>query len=1081
MVQKQEFYRQTIQEAAASLHTDPKRGLSAQEAERRLWENGENRLPEAEKKSVLQSFLEQLNDPLIYVLLAAALISVLLGEYSDAGIIAFVVCLNAAVGVLQEGKAQRALDSLKQLMQPRAVVIRDGSEQEIPAAKLVVGDLVCLQAGAMVPADLRLVEAENLQLQEAALTGENLPVQKQTARLSGKQGGRIPLGDRNNMTFLSTMVSAGRGTGMVCAVGLQTQIGKIAALMHESREETTPLQKKLGELGKFLSLGSLGICIVLFLLAIVQKRPVDSLKQLMQPRAVVIRDGSEQEIPAAKLVVGDLVCLQAGAMVPADLRLVEAENLQLQEAALTGENLPVQKQTARLSGKQGGRIPLGDRNNMTFLSTMVSAGRGTGMVCAVGLQTQIGKIAALMHESREETTPLQKKLGELGKFLSLGSLGICIVLFLLAIVQKRPVFDMLLTAISLAVAAVPEGLPAVVTLCLALSVTRMAKINTIIRRLPSVETLGAVSVVCSDKTGTLTQNKMTVEACFADQKLLPAERMNGKRNRDLFLAMLLCNDAQIKKSRVGDPTELALLDFGARYGFEKNALGTSFERKKENAFDSDRKMMSVLCREQGKLTWYVKGAADRILKRCSQLMVWGQPVPMTQAHRQQILAGVEKMAAEELRTLAFACRPYQEGEPENMAETNLIFLGITGMRDPIRPEAIRAVADFQKAGVSTVMITGDHVATAFAVGKKLGIVSKQSQCMTGEVLSGLSEDDLAGYLDEIRVFARVSPKDKVKIVRAFQKRGQIVAMTGDGVNDAPSLKAADVGIAMGKGGTDVARQASDMILTDDNFATIRRAMEEGRGVYENIRKSVLFLLSSNLGEILTMFAAVLMGLPSPLQSAHILWINLITDSLPALALGVDKNDGKKLMGRPPRTASESLLANGGLSVICFYGALIAGISLTAFFTVPYMLMKQERADFSVAVLAAFLEQKKVLKRAQTYAFTVLGMSQLFHAVGMRDVRQSIFSRRPFENRLMLVAGGIGFLLQAAVTELPFLTGVFETLRLSVGEWLYLAGLSCFPLLAHELFVLLEKNGTQKLMEKFGRDAYESDRDQERAA
>ena len=348
-------------------------------------------------------------------------------------------------------------------------------------------------------------------------------------------------------------------------------------------------------------------------------------------------------------------------------------------------------------------------------------------------------------------------------------------------------------------------------------------------------------------------------------------------------------------------------------------------------------------------------------------------------------------------------------------------------------------------------------------------------------MSGLSEDDHSGHLDEIRVFARVSPKDKVKIVRAFQKRGQIVAMTGDGVNDAPSLKAADVGIAMGKGGTDVARQASDMILTDDNFATIRRAMEEGRGVYENIRKSVLFLLSSNLGEILTMFVAVLMGLPSPLQSAHILWINLITDSLPALALGVDKNDGKKLMGRPPRTASESLLANGGLSVICFYGALIAGISLTAFFTVPYMLMKQERADFSVAVLAAFLEQKKVLKRAQTYAFTVLGMSQLFHAVGMRDVRQSIFSQRPFENRLMLVAGGIGFLLQAAVTELPFLTGVFSTGRLSVGEWLYLAGLSCFPLLAHELFVLLEKNGTQKPMEKFGRDAYESDRDQERAA
>ena len=493
MVQKQEFYRQTIQEAAASLHTDPKRGLSAQEAERRLWENGENRLPEAEKKSVLQSFLEQLNDPLIYVLLAAALISMLLGEYSDAGIIAFVVCLNAAVGVLQEGKAQRALDSLK---------------------------------------------------------------------------------------------------------------------------------------------------------------------QLMQPRAVVIRDGSEQEIPAAKLVVGDLVCLQAGAMVPADLRLVEAENLQLQEAALTGENLPVQKQTASLSGKQGGRIPLGDRNNMTFLSTMVSAGRGTGMVCAVGLQTQIGKIAALMHESREETTPLQKKLGELGKFLSLGSLGICIVLFLLAIVQKRPVFDMLLTAISLAVAAVPEGLPAVVTIVLALSVSRMARVNTIVRRLPSVETLGAVNVVCSDKTGTLTKNQMTVQELDGDPELL-------------LTAFLLCNDAKWgKREVIGDPTEVAFLLYadGGNNGqngenqsgwrqksgnyknrnqkdrIQENRNNESGIRKSESReiadrknrgkekyseklrsewtriaalpFDSERKRMTTVCRKQNQIAAFTKGAPDVILTRC---------------------------------------------------------------------------------------------------------------------------------------------------------------------------------------------------------------------------------------------------------------------------------------------------------------------------------------------------------------------------------------------------------------------------------------------------------------------------------
>ena len=478
-----------------------------------------------------------------------------------------------------------------------------------------------------------------------------------------------------------------------------------------------------------------------------------------------------------------------------------------------------------------------------------------------------------------------------------------------------------------------------------------------------------------------------------------------------------------------------------------------------------------------------KGAPDEILKRCTSVWRDGRKQPMTEAFRQEILSQNKAMADQALRVLAAAGRAWNQmpsSQEPDFLEQDLCFLGLCGMIDPVRPEVVDAIRECRGAGIRPVMITGDHKDTAVAIAKELGILEAGRKAVTGAEIDQLSDEELDRRIEEYAVYARVQPEHKVRIVDAWKRKGRITAMTGDGVNDAPSIKRADIGIGMGITGTDVTKNVADMVLADDNFATIIAAVEEGRRIYDNIRKAIQFLLASNLAEVLSIFCATLMGF-TILNPVHLLWINLITDSLPALALGVDKNDGKKLMGRPPRTASESLLANGGLSVICFYGALIAGISLTAFFTVPYMLMKQERADFSVAVLAAFLEQKKVLKRAQTYAFTVLGMSQLFHAVGMRDVRQSIFSRRLFENRLMLVAGGIGFLLQAAVTELPFLTGVFETLRLSVGEWLYLAGLSCFPLLAHELFVLLEKNGTQKPMEKFGRDAYESDRDHERAA
>ncbi|MDO4292881.1 MAG: cation-translocating P-type ATPase [Eubacteriales bacterium] len=885
------FEKKTVRETAALLRTDDRRGLSAREAAERLEQDGRNELALAKRRTVLQAFLEQLADPLIYVLFAAAAVSVLLREYSDAGIILFVVGLNALVGLLQEGKAQRALDSLKELTRPRAFVIRDGREQEISASALVRGDLVVLRAGGQVPADLRLTEAEQLRIEESALTGEAVPAVKATA---------IPEG----------------------------------------------------------------------------------------------------------------------------------------------------------AGKR--KIPLGDRQNMAFMSTIVTAGRGKGLVTAVGMDTQIGRIAAMMSGTKEEMTPLQKRLGELGKVLSLLSLGICAALFLLAVWQQRDVFEMLLTAISLAVAAVPEGLPAVVTLCLALSVTRMVKVNTIVRRLPSVETLGAVSVVCSDKTGTLTQNRMTVQACFADRKKMGPGELDREEQAEFLRAMALCCDASLLGERIGDPTELALLDLAARYGLCREKLEESRPRIGELAFDSDRKMMTTLHRGPSGPVAYTKGAPDRVLGRCTRILYRGRETEMTAEHRTGIEKALAEFSGQALRTLAVARKTGTSG-----AERELTFLGLVGMRDPVRPEAARAVEDFERAGIAAVMITGDHADTALAVGKQLGIAACREQCMTGQELEGLSGQKLAERLLRVRVFARVSPADKVKIVRAFQEQGKIVAMTGDGINDAPSLKAADVGVAMGKGGTDVARQAADLILTDDNFATIQKAVREGRSVYENIKKSVIFLLSSNLGEIMTMFAAVLLGLSSPLKSSHILWINLITDSLPALALGVDKNDGESLMRRPPRKAGESLFAEGGLAVTAFFGALIAGVSLTAYFTLPWVLLEREGIPFLPERIRALLEDGRILTRAQTYAFTVLGMSQLFHAVGMRDVRRSVFRMNHLENRLMIVACAAGLVLQVAVTEVPFLVKMFSTARLSLAEWLYLAGLAAFPLLAHELLALFGGPGRRE--------------------
>lgn len=924
------FEKQNIQETIIKLKTDAVKGLTDGEAFRRLQQNGRNEMRAAKKKTKLQLFMEQLKDPLIYILLIAAVVSVALGEANDAAIIGTVVFVNAMVGMLQEGKARKALEALKKLTSPRTIVIRDGIRREIPAAELVVGDLVDLETGAQVPADLRLTRSTNLQVEESAITGESVPVEKD------------------------------------------------ALFLADCRQE----------------------------------------------------------------------------------------------------------------------IPLGDRVNMVYMSTIVTHGHGEGIVTATGMDTEIGRIASMITSAEEELTPLQKRLGDLGKLLSVLSLGLCVALFLLAVLQHRDILQMLLVAISLAVAAVPEGLPAVVTICLALSVTRMVKVNTIIRRLPSVETLGAVSVVCSDKTGTLTQNRMTVQKCWwydqmesvnSNESMDSIESVNSLRNgksyclnskhsrarensvcRELLYGLVLCNDATfVGKERIGDPTELALLDFGANFGLYREQLEKEYPRYAEKPFDSERKMMTTYHRirelrigKGGAKTGtfcYTKGAPDVVLRHCTQIRQGDKEVPMTAALQRRVAETIGVMNSLALRTLAVACgRGMAEGDEEG-----LTFLGIVGMQDPARPETATAVEIFRHAGVSTVMITGDHVDTAYTIARQLGIAEQRSQCITGEALQQMDDNTFAKQVKEIKVYARVSPAQKVRIVKGLQEKGEIVAMTGDGVNDAPSLKTADIGIAMGTG-TDVARQAADMILVDDNFATIEKAIEEGRGVYENIRKSVIFLLSSNLGELMTMFVAVILGLASPLKSSHILWINLITDSLPALALGVDKNDRKSLMRCPPRKASESLFARGGMACTLLYGALITGIGLAAFLVLPCGILADGGTFFQnpmkyFAGIKELLEQESILAKSQTYAFTVLGMCQLYHAVGMRDMQKSVFAMRPWENPLMVAACVIGFALQFAVTEIPFLIQAFGTSHLSGREWLFLNVLAAFPLFAHEIGVVFTKS------------------------
>ena len=832
--------------------------LSSQETER-----GHNVLKEAPEKNALQRFLAQLNDPLIFILFIAASISMLLGEYSDTLIILSVILVNALVGVIQEGKAQRALHALKEMSSPKALLIKDGNTTEIPAADLIPGDEVLLDAGRQVPADLLITESNCLKIEESALTGESLPVEKDT-----------------------------------------------------------------------------------------------------------------------------------------------------------------------------------HTHNRAYLSTNVTYGRGKGTVTAIGMDTEIGKIASLINEAPAESTPLQKRLSDLGKLLSILSIALCALLFLIAIIQHRNVMEMLITAISLAVAAVPEGLAAIVTMVLALSVSRMVKVNTIVKKLPSVETLGCVSVVCSDKTGTLTQNKMSVTACYTDGRLLPPEELSREAHRSFVEGFALCNDAS---ARIGDPTELALLDMAAGLHVYRPVLETRLPRIDEIPFDSDRKMMTTLHRMGSSSVSYTKGSPDEILKRCTHIRLDGKVVPFTPAHKQNIRNAIKEMSSRALRVLALAMRTGDR----KATEKELIFVGLAGMKDPIRPGVAEAVTSCQKAGVKVVMITGDRVDTAYAIAGELSIADSMSQCMTGSQLDHLPDAEFKKAVRNIHVFAQVSPSHKTKIVKALKETGNVVAMTGDGVNDAPSLKSADVGIAMGKAGTDVAKNASDIILTDDNFATIVKAIEQGRSIYANIKKSVLFLLSSNFGEIITMLTAILFGFASPLKPSHILWINLITDSLPALSLGVDCSDTSHFMKRPPRPKDENLFADGGLSCTVFYGLLIGFISISAFLYLPIQTLRASGIAITPSHIRELLLLPDVLTRSQTYAFTVLGMSQLFHAIGMRDVDCSLFRMKHFTNKLMILAVVLGIALQALVTTVPYFIKAFGTVPLSFSDWKMLLLLAAMPLLAHE--------------------------------
>ncbi|WP_205007319.1 cation-translocating P-type ATPase [Sporolactobacillus spathodeae] len=871
------WFLKTVDQLIEELGVDPRRGLSAAEVEVRLKKFGPNALKGKPKKSLLALFVAQLKDMLIYVLLAAAIVTIIIGEYTDAVIIVCVVLLNAVIGVFQEQKAGKALEALQQMTTPKALVRRDGEIREINAKDVVPGDVVILDAGRYIPADLRLTESANLQIEESALTGESVPSEKDAS--------------------------------------------------------------------------------------------------------------------------------------------------------------------ARIDDDQ---TPIGDQKNCAFMTTLVTYGRGEGIAVATGMATEMGKIAKELDADEETLTPLQKKLAELGKSLSVIALVICLVIFIVALIQRRNLFEMFLTAISLAVAAIPEGLPAIVAIVLALGVTRMSRIHAIVKRLPAVETLGAVSVICSDKTGTLTQNKMTVQKIytFGHLRVVPQEgtATADPNEKELLTTLILCTDATYENGEgTGDPTEIALVALGEIYHLEKKKLVIGRERQAERPFDSDRKLMSTVNRHGKNFRVHTKGAIDNLLNHANRAWIDGKIVPLNEEIAADFLKAAEAMSDQALRVIGAAFKDTETTLAPEQMESDLILAGLVGMIDPPRLEVKDAIQDAKQAGITPVMITGDHQHTAAAIAIDLGIATSLEQSLSGREIDAMPEAEFYEKIDRYRVFARVSPEHKVKIVKAFQSQGKVVSMTGDGVNDAPSLKRADIGVAMGITGTDVSKGASDMILTDDNFTTIVAAVEEGRTIYHNIRKTVIFLLSCNFGEILAIFLPIVFFWPVPLLPTQILWINLITDSLPAIALGVDPGD-KKVMQERPRDPKESFFAHGAAFQAIIGGLLIGVLTLLAF---TYGLSTRGYGLYSSHIAAGALNE------AETMAFVVLAVSQLFYSLSLRSQHESLLKKGLFSNFYLIGAVAVGILLQILVISLPFLARAFHVQPLNFREWLLVIIFALIPLLANE--------------------------------
>lgn len=793
------------------------------------------------------------------------------------------------------------------------------------------------------------------------------------------------------------------------------------------------------------------------------EKSLEALQKLSSHAVKVKRNGKVEVIPSSNLVPGDVVVIETGDYISADLRITEAVNLKAQEASLTGESLPIEKMASKIEERE---IGVGDRINMLFSSSLITYGRGEAIVVATGMNTEVGKIANMLNNTEKQETPLQTKLNKLGKTLGIAAIIICIVIFLIGIIQGKEIINMFMIAVSLAVAAIPEGLVAVSTIVLAIGVQKMVKKNAIVKKLPAVETLGSSTVICSDKTGTLTQNKMTVKQAFWNKKLIDIE--NIKMDNEFFQLLnnaILCNDSKILEdgSLTGDPTETALTEVAFKFNFDSSVY-SDMPRIAEVPFDSDRKLMTTIHKVADNLyRVYTKGGIDELLRICKGYEIDGELKTDLENYKVEINSANEEMAKNALRVLGFAYKemdhkPNKE-ELENI-ENDLIFIGMLGMIDPPREEAKHAVEKCKTAGIKTVMITGDHKITAMAIAKQLGILENENEALTGEELEKISDEELTKNIRKYSVYARVSPEHKVRIVKAWQANGEIVAMTGDGVNDSPALKTADIGCAMGNVGTEVAKEAADVILTDDNFATIVSAVEEGRRIYDNILKVIQFLISSNIGEVIVLFVATLLtpllakwcgvtdvGLIEVLLPIHILWVNLVTDSLPALALAFDPAD-KEIMKRKPLKPSKGVFTKGMAYRVVYQGIMVGLLTLAAFII--------GMATTKTPIGELTLDESKV-EVGQTMAFITLSVGELAHVFNVRNNKKTIFSKELFNNKKLLINTGISLALVLVILFIPALRHIFSIPLLPKDNIIELIILVLMPIVIVEIFKMLKIN------------------------